>query len=122
QRAAARLLARFDYDGHLGTLRRVYGERCVAMLGALERHFPPGARWTRPDGGLFVWAELPESISADEIFADALREKVAFVPGSSFFADAPRSQFMRLNYSNRPPELIEEGIARLGRVIARRLD
>lgn len=122
QRAAARLLARLDYDGHLAGLRRAYGERCVAMLGALERHFPPGSRWTRPDGGLFVWAELPGGISADEIFADALREKVAFVPGSAFFADAPRAEFMRLNYSNRPPELIEEGIARLGRVIARRLD
>jgi 2-aminoadipate transaminase len=61
-------------------------------------------------------------MSADEMFADALREKVAFVPGSAFFPDAPRRQFMRLNYSNRPPELIEEGIARLGRVIARRLD
>jgi 2-aminoadipate transaminase len=122
QRAAARLLARFDYDAHLVTLRRVYGERCLAMLAALEQHFPPGTRWTRPDGGLFVWAELPEGISADEIFADALREKVAFVPGSPFFADAPRHEFMRLNYSNRPPELIDEGIARLGRVIARRLD
>jgi 2-aminoadipate transaminase len=122
QRAAARLLARFDYDAHLVTLRRVYGERCLAMLTALEQHFPPGTRWTRPDGGLFVWAELPDGISADDVFADALREKVAFVPGSPFFAEAPRHEFMRLNYSNRPPELIDEGIARLGRVIARRLD
>ncbi|MFT3769142.1 MAG: PLP-dependent aminotransferase family protein [Minicystis sp.] len=122
QRAASRLLARFDYDGHLATLRRTYGERCVAMLTALEKHLPPGTRWTRPDGGLFVWAELPDSMSADEIFADALREKVAFVPGSSFFADAPKRQFLRLNYSNRPADLIEEGIARLGRVVARRMD
>lgn len=122
QRAASRLLAKFDYDGHLATLRRTYGERCVAMLSALEKHLPQGTRWTRPDGGLFVWAELPEGMSSDEIFADALREKVAFVPGSSFFADAPRRQFLRLNYSNRPAALIEEGMARLGRVVARRMD
>lgn len=122
QRAAAVLLSRFDYDGHLAQLRRVYGERCVAMLGALERHLPPGTRWTRPDGGLFIWAQLPSGLSADEIFADALREKVAFVPGSAFFADTPRRQFLRLNYSNRPSELIEEGIARLGRVVKQRLD
>lgn len=122
QRAAARLLARFDYDGHLKMLRRTYGERCLAMLAALEKYLPPGTRWTKPDGGLFVWAELPDGMSADEIFADALREKVAFVPGSAFFADTPKRQFLRLNYSNRPAELIDEGIARLGRVVARRLD
>jgi 2-aminoadipate transaminase len=121
QRAAVELLSRFDYDEHLARLRPLYGERCVAMLEALERHFPPSARWTRPDGGLFIWAELPSGVSADDIFAEALHEKVAFVPGSAFYAEAPRSEMMRLNYSNRPPELIEEGIARLGRVISRHL-
>jgi len=122
QRAAAALLARFDYDAHLAVLRKTYGERCVAMLDALGRHLPAGTRWTRPDGGLFVWAELPAGLRADDLFADALREKVAFVPGSAFFPDTPRYETLRLNYSNRPPELIEEGIARLGRVVARRLD
>jgi 2-aminoadipate transaminase len=121
QRAAAVLLSRFDYDAHLMQLRRVYGERCEAMLGALKRHLPQGTRWTRPDGGLFIWAELPFGVSADEIFADALREKVAFVPGSAFFADSVRCEFLRLNYSNRPPELIEEGIHRLGRVVRQHL-
>ncbi len=117
QRAAVALLARFDYDAHLVKLRKVYGERCQAMLGALERHFPPGGSWTRPDGGLFVWARLPAGVSADDIFASALREKVAFVPGSAFFAEHPRHDHLRLNYSNRPADLIEEGIARLGRVV-----
>src|SRR5262249_33168731 len=100
QRAMAALLERFDYDGHLAVLRRTYGERCVAMLAALERHLPAGTRWTRPDGGLFIWAELPSALRADDIFADALREKVAFVPGSAFYADAPRYETLRLNYSN----------------------
>ena len=121
QRAAAALLTRFDYDAHLDVIRKVYGERCQAMLGALARHLPQGTRWTTPDGGLFIWSELPFGVSADEIFAEALREKVAFVPGSAFFAESPRQEMLRLNFSNRPPELIEEGIARLGRVVRRRL-
>ncbi len=122
QRAAAQLLTTFDYDAHLATLRVTYGERCVAMLHAIERHMPAGTRWTKPEGGLFIWAELPNGLRADDIFADALKEKVAFVPGSAFFPDAPRYETMRLNYSNRPADMIEEGIARLGRVVARRLD
>ena len=121
QRAAAALLTRFDYDAHLVRLRRIYGERCQAMLGALATYLPPGTRWTRPDGGLFVWAELPAGLDADEIFAHALREKVAFVPGSAFYAEAPRREMMRLNFSNRPPELIDEGMARLGRVVRQRM-
>jgi len=121
QRAAAALLGRFDYDAHLTRLRAVYGERCLTMLGALERHLPPGTRWTRPDGGLFVWVELPFGVSADDLFAEALRDKVAFVPGSAFYAESPRHEMMRLNYSNRPSEAIEEGMTRLGRAVVRRL-
>lgn len=121
QRAVVALLQRFDYDAHLLELRAAYGARCLTMLDALARHMPAGARWTRPEGGLFIWAELPGGVSADELFHDALREKVAFVPGSAFYAAAPQHQMLRLNYSNRPPELIEEGITRLGRALQRRL-
>lgn len=121
QRAAAALLSRFDYDAHIDHLREVYGQRCLAMLDSLERHMPEGTRWTRPDGGMFVWAELPKGLAASEVFPEALAEKVAFVPGDSFFARTPRPEFMRLNYSNRSPEFIEEGMARLGRVVRRRL-
>jgi 2-aminoadipate transaminase len=118
QRATARLLSRFDYNAHLEQLRAIYGERCLAMLGALERHMPAGTRWTQPDGGMFLWVELPHGMSADTLFPLALDKRVAFVPGSPFFAGEPRVEFMRLNYSNRPPELIEEGMRRLGAVIA----
>jgi len=118
QRATARLLSRFDYNANLDKLRAVYGERCQAMLGSLEKHMPPGTRWTEPDGGMFLWVELPRGMSADTLFPQALEKRVAFVPGSPFFAAEPRSEFMRLNFSNRPPELIEEGMRRLGAVIA----
>lgn len=117
QRVAVALLARLDYDGHLARLRDVYGARCQAMLDALARHMPEGTTWTRPDGGLFVWAGLPGGLSAEALFAEALEQKVAFVPGAPFYAGPPRKEMMRLNYSNRPPELIDEGIARLGRVV-----
>jgi 2-aminoadipate transaminase len=118
QRATARLLSLFDYDANLDRLRAVYGERCLAMLASLEKHMPAGTRWTQPDGGMFLWVELPRGMSADALFPLALDKRVAFVPGSPFFAAEPRVEFMRLNYSNRPPELIEEGMRRLGAVIA----
>jgi 2-aminoadipate transaminase len=121
QRVVSRLLETFDYEGHLATLRKVYGERCAAMLAALDRHFPSGSRWTRPEGGLFVWGRLPGRIAAEVLLEDALRLKVAFVPGAPFFASNPPHDFLRLNFSNRTPEVIEDGIARLGRALASRL-
>ncbi len=119
QRATARLLERFDYAGHLSQLRARYGERCQTMLEALAAHMPEGMRWTRPDGGMFLWAELPQGLSGDELFPRALEQKVAFVPGTPFFAARPQARFIRLNFSNRPPELIVEGIRRLAAVLSR---
>jgi len=121
QRAVARLLETFDYDGHVANLCKVYGERCRRMLSALERYFPSEIKWTEPDGGLFLWVELPEQLSADELFEEAIAERVAFVPGTSFFACEKRSNFIRLNFSNQNPEMIDEGIKRLANVVKRRL-
>jgi 2-aminoadipate transaminase len=91
------------------------------MLDALTRHMPIGTRWTHPDGGMFVWLQLPGGLRAEDLFAEAIAEKVAFVPGSGFFANHPRHEFMRLNFSNCQPDRIEEGMARLGRVVHRAL-
>jgi 2-aminoadipate transaminase len=115
------LLETFDYDGHVGHLCEVYGERCQAMLSAMDRYFPAEARWTRPEGGLFLWVELPERVSAEELFEEAIAERVAFVPGTSFFACERRLNFMRLNFSNQNPEMIEEGIKRIASVLKRSL-
>ncbi len=117
QRATAKLLTTFDYDAHLTRLRAVYGERCQTMLASLEQHMPAGTRWTNPEGGMFLWMELPNGLSGDELFPKALEQKVAFVPGSPFFAGTARHEFVRLNYSNRPPDLIQEGMRRLGTVL-----
>jgi 2-aminoadipate transaminase len=118
QRATARLLAKFDYDGHLARLRATYGERCQTMLDALDVHMPEGTRWTHPDGGMFLWVELPRGMRGEDILPRAIEQKVAFVPGSPFFAANPRSECIRLNFSNRPPELIDEGMRRLASVLA----
>jgi 2-aminoadipate transaminase len=122
QRAAARMLATFDFEAHVADLCRVYGERCRTMRNAIERHFPTEARWTRPEGGLFLWVELPEHMSGEQLLEDALQQQVAFVPGAPFFADNPRHNFIRLNFSNQLPELIEEGIRRIGGLIKRRMN
>ncbi|HKY04032.1 MAG TPA: PLP-dependent aminotransferase family protein, partial [Blastocatellia bacterium] len=119
QRATARLLTGFEYDSHIAVLTEVYGERCRTMLDAIETHFPPDARPTKPEGGLFLWVKLPESIDGEELLARALEEQVAFVPGAPFFAADAKRNFIRLNFSNQTPNLIEEGIRRLGRVIKR---
>lgn len=117
QRVAAKLLETFDYHGHLETIRAVYGERCQAMLRALETHMPEGTRWSRPEGGLFLWLELPKGLRDDEVFHAAIERQVAVVPGSGFFADGADHGFLRLNYSNQSIANIQEGVSRLGETI-----
>jgi 2-aminoadipate transaminase len=108
-------------DRHVKTIRRVYRERRDAMLTALERYAPPGTRWTRPHGGLFLWLTLPEGFDSQELFPEALKEKVAYVPGSVFYPSGGGQRSMRLNFSYCTPELIEEGIRRLSGVIEHRM-
>ncbi len=119
QRATAELLRHFDYEAHLGVLRSVYGSRRDAMLAALARCLPPGTRWTRPQGGLFLWLTLPSPLRAEDLFEEAVSQRVAFVPGAPFFAEKGQHEFMRLNFSNRPAEQIDVGMARLGEVADR---
>ncbi len=122
QHATARLLETFDYDAHLKTVCALYSTRCEVMLAGIERHFPSGTTLTRPEGGLFVWARLPSGLNAQELFVEAMKERIAFVPGAPFFAAAPDHSTLRLNFSNRPPEAIAEGMARLAGCIARLQD
>jgi len=104
-------------DRHVKKIRAVYRERRNAMLAALEKYFPKEVRWTHPEGGLFLWVTLPEGLDAGEILRTALEEKVAFVPGAAFFPDGSGKNTMRLNFSFAPPEIIQEGIRRLGSVL-----
>lgn len=108
-------------DRHVRTIRSVYRERRDVMLAALERWFPEEVRWTRPQGGLFLWLTFPEGVDAAELLKEALKQKVAFVPGAAFFPGGGGRNTARLNFSNASGEKIEEGIQRLGAVLARNL-
>ncbi len=104
---------------HVQRLRQIYGQRCEALLGALQRHMPAGVSWTRPKGGMFVWVELPEGLDGADLLKRAIEtEKVAFVPGGAFYASTPKRNTLRLSFSLNPPDVVEEGVRRLARVIA----
>ena len=112
-------------DSHVPYLRQIYSQRCRAMLDALARWFPPGAQWTQPEGGFFIWATLPENVDAAAMLEASVEAGVAYVPGASFFAEdgrPPLPNTMRLNFSYCAPAVIEEGVQRLGRVLAHRLE
>jgi 2-aminoadipate transaminase len=107
---------------YISDLCGVYSERRDAMLDALERHFPAGATWSTPDGGLFLWATLPDYIDTTDLLAKALRENVAFVPGAAAYVDGRGGSSMRLNFSASQPDEIREGIRRIGAVVAEQVD
>lgn len=99
-------------------VRRTYRQRRDLLLAALEKHMPAGVRWTRPEGGMFVWVDLPEGMDGAALLARSLEtEKVAFVPGQAFHPDGSGANTLRLSFSCASPEMIEEGMARLGRLI-----
>lgn len=102
---------------HVKYIRKIYKERRDIMLDTLEEHMPEGVKWTHPEGGLFLWMTLPECIDSRELLTEALKFKVAFVPGCSFFADGSHPNTMRLNFSYASPDLINEGIGRLAKAI-----
>lgn len=107
---------------HVRQIRQVYRERRDVMLRCMEESFPKGVTWTRPQGGLFLWVRMPESVDAEDVLKLALEEKVAFVPGRAFYPGGNDGRCcMRLNFSYCRPELIEEGIKRLGRAMARQM-
>ena len=113
QMQVARYLAENDLDQDIARLIPVYRERRDAMLEALEKEMPDGVRFTRPTGGLFLWVQLPEGVSARTLLDECLRHNVAFVPGGAFFPNGGHEETFRLNYSNMPVDRIREGIRRL---------
>ena len=102
---------------HVPKIRAVYRERRDAMLRALEAHWPEGSSWTRPHGGLFLWARVPEGLNTAELLPKAVERKVAYVPGMAFYpGEKGGYNAMRLNFSNAGVADIEAGIRRLGEV------
>ncbi|HZD59045.1 MAG TPA: PLP-dependent aminotransferase family protein [Anaerolineae bacterium] len=122
QHVTEEYLSVFDWRKNIDVLIDLYRERRDAMLSALEEFFPEGATWTHPNGGLFIWATLPDGLDSGEMLAEAIREaKVAYVPGRAFYVGIEKNSSMRLNFSYCPPDTIYEGIKRLGAVAKRHL-
>lgn len=103
---------------HVRHIREVYKERRDVMINKMLREFPEGITWTWPEGGLFLWVTLPEWLDSTPLLEKAIAKKVAYVPGAPFFPDGSGHNHFRLNFSNAQPEQIEEGITRLGNVLA----
>ncbi|MBP8303727.1 MAG: PLP-dependent aminotransferase family protein [Phycisphaerae bacterium] len=114
QRILAQYLADNDLAAHVAMLRRVYRRRRDLMLDTMERFLPAEVIWSRPQGGMFLWADLPAGVSSLTLFERALRQKVAVVPGTPFYVEGGGESNLRLNFSNASESDIETGIARLG--------
>ncbi len=109
------------YARHLKKLHKIYRERRSCILDSLERHFPPEATWTRPEGGYALWVTLPPSLPILDLLAEARDEGVVFTPGYYFFDGAERQNGLRLSIARTDPSAIERGTEVLGRLIRARL-
>jgi 2-aminoadipate transaminase len=113
QAAAASWLTTTDLDAHIAGLRKAYRARRDALLDGLASTLPAGSTHNRPDGGMFVWARLPDGWDATAVLPRALERDVAYVPGAPFFSGAPDPATLRLSFTAHPPEEIRRGLERL---------
>ena len=114
QRVVYQYLMDNNVDEHIEKIKKMYRNQRNLMISMIEEYFPKGVRYTRPEGGMFLWVTLPEGLSSMDLFEIAIKENVAFVPGKAFFIDGSGDNTLRLNFSNSDEEKIEEGIRRLG--------
>ena len=121
QRVICQYLADNAFDEHISKIISVYDSQCSAMMRCIENHFPDGVSHTHPEGGMFLWATMPEGTSSIELFELAMKDKVAFVPGNPFYIDRETTNKLRLNFSCVDEETIEVGIKRLGKSIRKLL-
>ncbi|MFE2879399.1 PLP-dependent aminotransferase family protein [Streptomyces roseus] len=118
QLAAAHYLRTADLDAHIATVRAAYRERRDALLAGLGAALPQGSRWNRPEGGMFVWARLPEGHDAGALLPAAVSRAVAFVPGAPFHTGTPDPRTLRLSFTTHTPAEIAEGLSRLAGAVA----
>ncbi len=117
QTAISTYFATMPWWEQIKTFREIYQERRDALLSALDDLMPAGARWTRPDGGFYVWLTLPEGLDSKQMLPRAIAARVAYVPGTGFYADGTGTSHLRLSYCFPTPERIREGVRRLAKVI-----
>lgn len=121
QLIAAEFLRSGFFEKHVEVVRKDYKSKKDAMISALKKYMPEGVTWTNPEGGLFLWVRLPEEMSADEMFQEAIRDNVAYVIGSAFHCDGSGKNTMRMNFSYPTLDEIEEGIKRLAKTIKNKM-
>lgn len=121
QRLIYRFLSNNNPEEHLRNVRLAYKAQKDCMIESIKKHFPEEISTTNPEGGMFIWASLPEMLNSEVLIKLAIQEKVVFVPGKSFYTTDEGHRNMRLNYSNSSEEMIEEGIKRLGLVIKKQM-
>lgn len=109
------------WQEYVGSLAEIYRTRRDTMLEALAEFFPREAKWTKPSGGIFIWATLPDFIDTQDLLAKALSTNVAFVPGPAAYVDGRATSSMRLNFSGVTEDEIREGIKRIGSVIRQQI-
>ena len=114
QFAVAQFFTDNDVDAHVKEISDLYGKRKDLMLEGIKKYFPEGVKYTNPEGGMFLWVEVPGVDDTVELFKECLEHDVAFVPGDPFFADGVQPGAFRLNYSNMKEDQIEVGLKRLG--------
>ncbi|UQS87401.1 PLP-dependent aminotransferase family protein [Nicoliella spurrieriana] len=107
-----------DMQKHIDHITSNYRDRGETMHAAIEKYFPAGTELTHPEGGMFLWVKLPGNPDIDQLFAECIKNNVAFVPGAPFFPDNPETNTMRMNFSNRSVAEIESGIKKMGAVIS----
>jgi len=117
QMEIAKFLEMYDIDAHIEKIRKVYKRRRDLAIEVMEKEFPKEVTFTRPQGGLFAWIELPETMNARDVLEKSLEQNVAFVPGGSFFPNSARENTFRINFSNMPEDRIVEGLCCLGKVL-----
>ena len=117
QYLVSELLRSENYQARLARIRESYRERRDAMVVALTDHFPPEVTWSRPAGGMFLFVRLPERLTTADVLRRAIEQRVIFVPGADFHVDGTGHNTMRLNFTRHGPDLIYEGIRRLGLIV-----
>ena len=117
QLIVSKFIDMYDLDEHVAAIKANYAKRRDVMIETMEKEFPPEAKFTHPNGGLFTWVELPEYINTNEMAKQCLERHVAYVPGDGFFPDEGHNNCIRLNYSKLNEDQIREGMTILGQVI-----
>ena len=111
-----------DVDAHVKEISDLYGKRKQLMIDGIKKYFPKDVKYTDPEGGMFLWVEVPGVTDTVELFKQCLEHNVAFVPGEPFFAGKPQPGTFRLNYSNMQEDQIEVGLKRLGEALSQVLE